>query len=199
MIGPIKNVTRNTRFYSAIPPDLDQAEALGFDRPHITIQMPVYKESLDAVIMPTVSSLRAAISHYELYGGSATIFINDDGMQLIDEEEREARKEFYLDNNIAWVARPPNGKDGYIRAGKFKKASNMNYALNFSNLVEDRLLLKVQNLCPDGLVTDKLEGELYADALDEILQERGNESWAGGNIRMGEFILIVDSDTRVVR
>ena len=33
--------------------------------PHVTIQMPVYKEGLKGVIIPTVDSLRAAIRHYE--------------------------------------------------------------------------------------------------------------------------------------
>ena len=50
--------------------------------PHITIQMPVYKESLAGVIRPTVASLKAAISQYELQGGTANIFINDDGLQV---------------------------------------------------------------------------------------------------------------------
>jgi hypothetical protein len=48
----------------------------------VTIEMPVYKESLTSVIMPTVTSLKAAISHYELNGGTANIFIFDDGLQV---------------------------------------------------------------------------------------------------------------------
>jgi hypothetical protein len=35
----------------------------------ILVQMPVYKEGLEGVIMPTVTSLKAAISHYESHGG----------------------------------------------------------------------------------------------------------------------------------
>jgi hypothetical protein len=58
-------------------------------------------------------------------------------MQLISEEEAQARKEFYFDNEIGWVARPGHNKDGFIRKGKFKKASNMNYALNVANKVEE--------------------------------------------------------------
>ena len=45
------------------------------------LQMPVYKESLRGVIMPTVNSLKTAISRYELCGGTASIFVNDDGLQ----------------------------------------------------------------------------------------------------------------------
>lgn len=77
--------------------------------------------------MPTVRSLKAAISTYELQGGTANIFYNDDGLQLISEDERQARIDFYADNMIGWTARPPHGMDGFVRKGKFKKASNMNY------------------------------------------------------------------------
>ena len=59
--------------------------------PHITIQCPVYMESLAGVIDPTVKSLKIAISTYESQGGTASIFINDDGMQLLDLETRELR------------------------------------------------------------------------------------------------------------
>ena len=68
-LGPIKTLKKNTRFYSAIRPDLSTAYALGFKPPRVTIQMPVYTESLNGVIIPTVTSLKDAISHYESHGG----------------------------------------------------------------------------------------------------------------------------------
>jgi hypothetical protein len=37
------------------------------------------------VLIPTVKSLLAAIKQYEEHGGSASIYVNDDGMQLIEE------------------------------------------------------------------------------------------------------------------
>ena len=49
------------------------------------------------------------------------MFINDDGLQIIDEEERQARIDFYADHSIGWTARPKHGKDGFVRKGKFKK------------------------------------------------------------------------------
>ena len=76
---------------------------------------------------------------YARQGGTSTIFIHDDGLQLLNKEEREKRITFYADHNIGWVARPPhsNVSDadgyGYKRAGRFKKASNMNYGLQVSN------------------------------------------------------------------
>ena len=58
----------------------------GSTLPHVTIQCPVYKEGLWAVIDPTVKSIKAAMSTYEMQGGTCNIFINDDGMQLIPPE-----------------------------------------------------------------------------------------------------------------
>lgn len=37
-----------------------------------------------SVILPTITSVKAAIRHYESVGGTASIFVNDDGMQNID-------------------------------------------------------------------------------------------------------------------
>lgn len=49
------------------------------------------------------------------------MFINDDGLQIIDEDERRARIEFYADHSIGWTARPKHGLNGFVRKGKFKK------------------------------------------------------------------------------
>ena len=58
-------------------------------------------------------------------GGTSAIFICDDGMQLINKEDREERIAFYANHNIGWVARPGHSSapGGFKRAGKFKKAS----------------------------------------------------------------------------
>ena len=37
-----------------------------------------------SVILPTIMSAKAAIRYYESVGGTASIFVNDDGMQNID-------------------------------------------------------------------------------------------------------------------
>jgi hypothetical protein len=57
--------------------------------------------------------------------------IHDDGLQSLSKEEQDERISFYSDHNIGWIARPPhsNEADGFKRAGRFKKASNMNYGL----------------------------------------------------------------------
>ncbi|BFZ57041.1 hypothetical protein PYCC9005_004091 [Savitreella phatthalungensis] len=193
VIGPIGHMYENSRHYSCKPPI-----RITQDLPHITIQCPVYKEDLRDVIIPTVESLKVAISTYEKQGGTATIFVNDDGMQLISEEERRVRQAYYAQNQIGWVARPGHNHNGFVRAGKFKKASNMNFAMHISMLVEDRLE-QVQRRQDDW--SDDDEQAAYKQCLEDVLsdyrRESGHEAWAQGNIRIGELILLVDSDTRV--
>ncbi|KAI0842476.1 glycosyl transferase family group 2-domain-containing protein [Hypoxylon sp. FL0890] len=195
--GPISAVDKNSRFYSGKPPRRLNREI--HTLPHVTIQMPVYKEGLKGVIMPTVQSLRQCISTYELQGGSANIFVNDDGMQLISDEEAQARREFYEESCIGWVSRPkhnPKPEDGsrpFLRRGKFKKASNMNYAMMVSNRVEDKLVQVPRT--PYWTQAD--EHAAYEQCLAEVLQEDDGRTWAEGNIRIGDYILIIDSDTRV--
>jgi hypothetical protein len=117
IFGPSSQVFGNSLFFSGRAPE----RRLTGDLPHVTIQCPVYKESLAGVIDPTVQSLKVAISTYELQGGSASIFMNDDGMQLLDPEMAELRQRYYRNHNIGWVARPGHKKDGFIRPGRFKK------------------------------------------------------------------------------
>lgn len=195
MIGPISQMTSNTKFFSGQAPPRLYNTAL----PHVTIQCPVYKEGLWSVIDPTVKSIKAAISTYEMQGGTANIFINDDGMQIVPPEEAQERREYYEEHNIGWVARPkhnPKPKEGevqFVRAGKFKKASNMNYALNVSARVEDKLNAhpREQHWSPDQ------EHSMYESALAAIVQEDDGRTWAAGNVRLGDYILLIDSDTRV--
>lgn len=107
-IGPVAQLFQNSKFYSC-----QITKRITKDFPHITIQCPVYKEDLEDVIVPTVQSLRVAISTYERQGGTASIFINDDGLQLVSPEQREMRKAYYKLNEIGWVARPGHGKNGF--------------------------------------------------------------------------------------
>ncbi|KAK1926386.1 glycosyl transferase family group 2-domain-containing protein [Papiliotrema laurentii] len=198
MFGPVAQCHQNSSYYSG-----KQPKRMTGKLPHITIQMPVYKEGLEGVIIPTVESLKKAITTYERQGGSVNIFIFDDGMQIWDEEEQEIRKAYYDRNNIGWTARPKHGADGYIRKGRFKKASNMNFG--------NRLSLRVEEIMDEGRPepptdpeeyanwewTGEDEQELYEDALAKAIEESNGVAWAAGNIRIGELILIIDSDTRV--
>ncbi|ATZ53330.1 hypothetical protein BCIN_09g01980 [Botrytis cinerea B05.10] len=187
LFGPVRQMRANSKFYSAIAPP----RILKSDLPHITIQCPVYKEGLDSVIAPTVKSIKQAISTYELQGGSANMFINDDGLQILSAKDRQARIDFYADHSIGWVARPKHG-DNFTRKGKFKKASNMNFGLHISCMVEEKLALIQRPL--DWTQAD--EAQAYGRCLTEALEDNGR-AWADGNIRIGDYILLIDSDTRV--
>ncbi|KAL6857839.1 hypothetical protein ACO1O0_005282 [Amphichorda felina] len=188
IFGPIRQLTVNSKFYSGRPPKRLQTDVL----PHVTIQCPVYKEGLQGVIIPTVKSIKHAISTYELQGGSANMFVNDDGLQLLSEEDRRARIDFYADNSIGWVARPKHGENGFQRRGKFKKASNMNFALMISCKVEEKL----QMINRHAEWSQHDEAQAYEQALTEVMEEDGR-AWSDGNIRVGDYILLIDSDTRV--
>lgn len=143
---------------------------------------------------------------YARQGGTSSIFVHDDGMQLISEEDRQARIAFYSDNNIGWVARPPHSSeaDGYKRAGRFKKASNMNYGLALSLKLEKHLAAIIAEAAGRGEDIDDddgIEDRALELAIEETYQESGQRwrPWAanGRSLRLGEVILIVDSDTIV--
>ncbi|KAK0664079.1 hypothetical protein DIS24_g683 [Lasiodiplodia hormozganensis] len=208
LFGPLSGVQGNSMFYSAKAPKLGRHA--DYDLPHVTIQMPVYKEGLKGVIIPTVESLLKAVKHYEGHGGTASIYVNDDGMRLVKEDLQEARKAFYELNEIGWCARPKQndnpdtskGEIHFVRKGQFKKASNMNYCLDFSLRVEDELQQMVDAVCAERCCTQENlsieeETDLYEKARNAIIEKDQGRTWAGGNVRLGEIILIIDSDTRV--
>lgn len=177
--------------------------------------MPVYKEGLNTVLAPTIDSVKAAIAvslgnkresvkkyctdvpvpqTYELQGGSANLLVCEDGLRTLSKEEQAVRMDYYDRNNIGWVARPRHGQDGYIRKGRFKKASNLNFTSRLTLRVEELMSLerKLENVT---LWTQEEDNVLYAKCLELAIAE--GDAWASGNIRIGEYILLIDSDTRV--
>ena len=149
---------------------------------------------------------------YARQGGSSSIFVHDDGLQLINEDERQERIRFYADNGIGWVARPAHdsSEGGFKRAGRFKKASNMNYGLLLSLKMEEhirRLELErgekasVTDSTVSDDVNDDIEEQALRLAIEETFEETGqlHKPWAHNAraLRIGEIILIVDSDTIV--
>lgn len=194
ILGPSKQMHENSKYYSGIAPRRLARGKL----PHVTIQCPVYKEGLYSVIDPTIRSLKVAISTYEMQGGTANIFVNDDGMQLISEKDAEERRNYYDEHRIGWVARPKhNSKTAeggiFLRAGKFKKASNMNYAMALSSRIEEKLAAIQRR----PTWTQEAEAEAYRKCLEEVKVEDQGKTWAEGNVRIGDYILLIDSDTRV--
>ncbi|KAF2029599.1 hypothetical protein EK21DRAFT_101075 [Setomelanomma holmii] len=200
IFGATALLKNNSKYYSTQAPRRLTRNREG-DLPHMTIQMPVYKEGLHGVIKPTIQSVKQAISTYELQGGTANIFVNDDGMQLISAEDAKERQEFYDENGVGWVAWPghnPDPEDGqraFHRRRKFKKASNMNYALRLSCKVEE-YLAQFERPAPWSQLDENL---VYEQCLQKVLTEREGEAWADGSIRVGDYILLIDSDTRVPR
>lgn len=144
--------------------------------------------------------------------------------QTLPNHERDARLAFYDANGIGWVARPADGEpsangDGtaFVRAGRFKKASNMNYALTLSRKAErhlsemnatGRMSARV-SLSAEGSGSSEDEQALPASleeralirAVEETWEESGKrwKPWAknGRACRVGEIVLLVDSDTIV--
>lgn len=84
VLHPARDIGQNSRFYSAVAPQLSRHRNVQW--PHITIQIPVYKEGLSGVIVPTIRSVQKAIKHYENLGGTASVYMNEDGMQVVSEE-----------------------------------------------------------------------------------------------------------------
>ncbi|KAJ6567737.1 glycosyl transferase family group 2-domain-containing protein [Mycena vulgaris] len=269
-IGPVAHFHENSKYYSAIKPRPNKA--VDEHLPHITIQMPVYKESLETVLAPSIESLKKAMQTYARQGGTSTIFINDDGLRLLSAPDRDERLSFYANHNIGWVARPKHDDSpgGFKRAGRFKKASNMNYGLELSLKAERHLEVLVasagvgnpsatptlaelgaagfpgpgngafgaphrMSLASNGFgdmrsytgagqygmqyqnregddmgviggawgeaVGEDLEERALGLAIEEMYEETGRKyrPWAanGKSARLGEYVLIVDSDTIV--
>lgn len=197
LFGPIRQMSLNSRYYSGAAPERMAGTA---PLPHVTIQMPVYKESLETVLAPTIESLNRAIKTYELQGGTASILVSEDGLLLVDEEEREKRLEYYDRHQIAWVARPGHNQDGYVRKGRFKKASNLNFTCALSLAVEEIMAEErggASAASADGEWTTADENALYERALERALAASHPLARASGNIRIGDLILLIDCDTRV--
>ena len=62
------------------------------------------RQSHEWNIVRRCRSLEAAVAAYEKAGGSANIFINDDGLQLINPEAQLRRVRFYRQHNIGCAA-----------------------------------------------------------------------------------------------
>jgi hypothetical protein len=157
-------------------------------------------------------SIKKAMQTYARQGGTSSIFVHEDGLQLLPETEREERIRFYMDHGIGWVARPKhdNAEDGFKRRGRFKKASNMNYGLALSLKMEEIIQrLEIERgeeaSLADSAIFDNgredIEEQALRMAVEEIYEESGQrfKPWAHNAkaLRMGEIILIVDSDTIV--
>lgn len=73
----------------------------------------------------------------------------------------------------------------------------MNFAMDISLKIEGLL----EHVSRSEKWTDNDEDHAYQQAMTQVLfdkaQTTGHEAWAGGNIRIGDLILLIDSDTKV--
>jgi hypothetical protein len=79
----------------------------------------------------------------------------------------------------------------------------MNYCLDFSNRVEDELSRLISQLAGSRNtdtrnITIKEENVLYQQAFDSTVSSDEGRTMAAGDVRLGEIILLIDCDTRVV-
>jgi hypothetical protein len=62
----------------------------------------------------------------------------------------------------------------------------MNYALMISNRIEQKL----ERVHRVGTWTQEDEDEAYKQCLQEVLDENEGRTWAAGNTRIGDYILL---------
>lgn len=92
----------------------------------LTIEIPVYTEDFTETLVPTFENIKMFIERFNQSANvKANVLIHDDGLQKISQEEQKLRLAYYETfNDCLFIARHPEG-----RAGKFKKASNLNFGL----------------------------------------------------------------------
>ena len=120
IVFPIAQMHKNSLFYSGKRSKILPVEHV---LPHFTVQIPVYRESLRETIAPSIASVIEAAERYRAEGGTVNILVSEDGLRLCNEKDARERLEYYAAHDCAWVARPAQGDNGYIREGRFKKAS----------------------------------------------------------------------------
>jgi hypothetical protein len=179
-------------------------EISGMTWPSVTIQIPVFREPFEAAIRPTLEYARKAAERYrEKTGARCNVLVCDDGLlcfatndlegALADARSRPpnarstaqsellARTAYYEDAEVAYVARPwpQPGVPGTERAGRFRKASNLNYSLRLADRLE-----------PSAPLSDA--HARFRAGLPERAYALGV---SGGDVRVGEFIVQLDKDS----
>lgn len=183
----------NGKYYSGI--EIPDSFINENSYPNITIQLPVYKESLENTIKPTIFSALIEAERYKLETGKiCNIIVCDDGLSIISPQEKEDRLKFYKCYNIGVSARPHPSK--HPRHGRFKKAGNLNFSMNYS---ENKKLSNISF----PLLSEK-EFILGIDYFNNesnqlnIFYQKMLDLGAifEGNLNYGSYIFLIDSDTR---
>lgn len=112
---------------------------------------------------------------------------------------------------MTWIARPIHGDDGFVRSGRFKKASNLNFTYEVLERVEQRMSREYPTLAEAitgspstsdyGSSRTLAEEAAYRAAYNEVLQDELRllhpRACGSGVDRIGDLILLIDSDTRI--
>jgi hypothetical protein len=172
--------------------------------PSVTIQVPIFREGFEDVIRPTLDAAREAARRYrDETGARCNVLVCDDGLQYFarndlegalakarrtgaaerspDQAELLARIAYYEVFEVGFVARPypEPGVPGTERAGRFRKASNLNYALRLADRLEG------------GEPLSEAHAE-FREMVPEHVYELGR--WHG-NVQVGDIIVQLDKDS----
>jgi cellulose synthase/poly-beta-1,6-N-acetylglucosamine synthase-like glycosyltransferase len=176
----------------------------GMTWPSVTIQIPVFREPFEAVIRPTLESARKAAERYrEKTGARCNVLVCDDGLLCFAGNDLQgalaaarstpasarstaqcellARLAYYESADVAFAARPwpQAGVPGTERAGRFRKASNLNYTLRLADRLEPGEPLS----------------EAHARFRTALPERAYTLGVAHGDVRVGEFIVLLDKDS----
>jgi cellulose synthase/poly-beta-1,6-N-acetylglucosamine synthase-like glycosyltransferase len=176
----------------------------GMKWPSVTIQIPTYREPFEEGIRPTLESARRAAERYrQKTGAPCNVLVCDDGLlcfaandlegalatarslppdeRSVAQSELLARMNYYEATDVAFVARPwpQAGVPGTERAGRFRKASNLNYALRLADSLE-----------PSEPLSE--EHARFRTSLSARARALGISR---GDVRVGEFIVQLDKDS----
>jgi hypothetical protein len=172
--------------------------------PSVTIQIPIYREGFEDAIRPTLDAALAAASRYrEQTGGRCNVLVSEDGLlyfarndlegtlaiaqqtlpadRTADQIELLTRMAYYDSHDVGFIARPypEPGVPGTERAGRFRKASNLNYSLRLADRLEGGAPLSEAHT-------------RFRDAVPERVYELGR--WQG-DVRVGDLIVQLDKDS----
>ncbi|KAH6905305.1 glycosyl transferase family group 2-domain-containing protein [Coprinopsis sp. MPI-PUGE-AT-0042] len=200
--GPI---SRNSKYYSAVKP-IPNPE-VDARLPHITIEMPVYKESLEETITPSVNSLKKAMQTYARQGGTSSIFVHDDGLQLLTKLIVKSGLRSMLITTSDGLRDRPMTTPRWLQAC-WSIQEGLQYELRSSILVLILSLCMEKHLLAlegsDEKASDPfrpLEEKALELAIEETYEATGRKykPWAcnARSLRVGDVILLIDSDTIV--
>jgi Glycosyl transferase family group 2 len=172
--------------------------------PSVTIQIPVFRERFDDAIRPTLDAAREAARRYrEQTGASCNLLVCEDGLLYFAGNDLEgalaearrtepgarspgqleilARTTYYDAFDVPVVARPwpEPGVPGTERPGRFRKASNLNYALRLA----------------DRLGGGKLLSEAHARFREAVPESVYQLGYSRGDVRVGEIVVQLDKDS----